>query len=197
VAGPIGRYYADVPNRLVALLIDAIVLSVLTFIGALILSALFGPVVRFDLGAETLNQEIRIANGLAIVDSFLAMAICAAYFMISWVFLEGSLGQRALGMKIGRETRDAPLVIGQALVRWILLGAPFGIAAVLTTAFPSLNDGVIDLVVLAWYLVLLITVARSPTKQGLHDRIARTVVVKKASAVAWTVSAAPERAPVR
>jgi len=44
---------------------------------------------------------------------------------------------------------------------------------------------VVDLVVLAWYALLLVTTARSSTKQGVHDRVARTVVVKAASPVHW------------
>jgi uncharacterized RDD family membrane protein YckC len=37
---------------------------------------------------------------------------------------------------------------------------------------------------LVWAIVLLITTAQSPTKQGLHDRYAKSVVVKAARAVA-------------
>jgi uncharacterized RDD family membrane protein YckC len=41
----------------------------------------------------------------------------------------------------------------------------------------GLVAGVIGLI---WLLVLLYTTAQSPTKQGLHDRVARTVLVKAA-----------------
>jgi len=34
-----------------------------------------------------------------------------------------------------------------------------------------------------WVIALLVTTAQSPTKQGLHDKFAGTVVVKAARAV--------------
>jgi hypothetical protein len=36
-----------------------------------------------------------------------------------------------------------------------------------------------------WYLVLLLTTARSDTKQGLHDRIARSVVRMRRTGAAY------------
>jgi N-acetyl-gamma-glutamylphosphate reductase len=36
---------------------------------------------------------------------------------------------------------------------------------------------------LIWTIALLVTTAQSPTKQGLHDQFAKTVVVKAARAV--------------
>jgi hypothetical protein len=36
-----------------------------------------------------------------------------------------------------------------------------------------------------WYLVLLLTTARSDTNQGLHDRIARSVVRMRSPGVAY------------
>jgi uncharacterized RDD family membrane protein YckC len=34
-----------------------------------------------------------------------------------------------------------------------------------------------------WFIVLLVTTAQSPTKQGIHDKYARTMVVKAARSV--------------
>ena len=49
----------------------------------------------------------------------------------------------------------------------------------------SLNLGVIaSLVSLVWFIALVVTTAQSPTKQGLHDRYAHTMVVKAARSVA-------------
>ena len=55
------------------------------------------------------------------------------------------------------------------------------------TALPDAGDLLFDLPVVAWYAVLLVSVARSPTKQGLHDRAAGTAVVKQARLVSWDV----------
>jgi uncharacterized RDD family membrane protein YckC len=80
-------------------------------------------------------------------------------------------------MRIGQEADGAALTIGQAIARWLLLGAPFVIATMLGLALPAVAL-LSMLAVLAWYALLLVTTARNPRKQGLHDRYARTVVVK-------------------
>ena len=55
----------------------------------------------------------------------------------------------------------------RALVRWLLLAAPFGIASVLTTAVVSGGaEALVDLALVAWYLALLVTTARSPVGAG-------------------------------
>jgi uncharacterized RDD family membrane protein YckC len=70
----------------------------------------------------------------------------------------------------------------QAIKRWIALGAPFGIAQALNP-LPGLGF-ILGLAALGWFIALLVTTAQSPTKQGLHDQYANTVVVKSARAVA-------------
>jgi uncharacterized RDD family membrane protein YckC len=65
--------------------------------------------------------------------------------------------------------------------RWLALGAPFGIAQALNP-LPGLGI-LIGLAAFVWFIALLVTTAQSPTKQGLHDRYAGTVVVKAARAV--------------
>ena len=42
---------------------------------------------------------------------------------------------------------------------------------------------ILSLLGLVWLIALLVTTAQSPTKQGLHDRYARTMVVKAARSV--------------
>ena len=180
-----GRYYADAPNRTVALLVDLILLTVAVFVAATVVSVLVGPAVKFNTAASTVGDAVTLDRGIATVDALLSLLISAAYFAGTWVVLGASPGQRLLGMQVGAESDGATLTTGQALVRWGLLGAPFGVSALLTTAFPGLGHTLFDLAVVAWYALLLVTTSRSPTKQGLHDRVAKTVVAKEASPVRW------------
>jgi uncharacterized RDD family membrane protein YckC len=180
-----GRYYADVPNRTVALVVDAVLLTVTVFVAATVVSVLIGPAVEFNSAASTVGDAVTVDRGIATVDAVVSLVVSAAYFAGSWVVLGASPGQRLLGMRIGAEADGAVLTTGQALARWGLLGAPFGISALLTTAFSGLGHALFDLAVIAWYALLLVTTSRSPTKQGLHDRVARTVVAKEASPVRW------------
>jgi len=62
----------------------------------------------------------------------------------------------------------------QAINRWLLLGAPLAI-----DYFYGWGVGIIvALVVFIYYLYLIYTIAQSPTRQGLHDTYAKTVVAK-------------------
>ncbi|MBA3852575.1 MAG: hypothetical protein H0X59_09460, partial [Chloroflexi bacterium] len=70
----------------------------------------------------------------------------------------------------------------QGVIRYLLLGAPFSLATALT-GYSSLG-GLIGLAAFVYFIALLVTTAQSPTKQGLHDRYAKTMVVKAARSVA-------------
>jgi hypothetical protein len=56
----------------------------------------------------------------------------------------------------------------------MLLGAPW--------ALGFFQYGILGLIfavgVLVWYIYLLVTVAQSPSRQGLHDTYSKTVVAK-------------------
>src|SRR5204863_9920540 len=67
------------------------------------------------------------------------------------------------------------LTVRQAVRRWLGYGSVLGLLAVVPTLarFAGLAQ-------FAWALVLLVTAARSPTKQGLHDRFAQSALVRPA-----------------
>jgi uncharacterized RDD family membrane protein YckC len=181
------EFYADVPNRLVALLVDAVLLTLLVFAGAVIVALVIGPAVEFDPAAETIDEAVTIQRSVAVVDAALSLMLSAAYFVASWWFMGGSPGQRLLGMRVVDHVGGDRVSARRALARWALLGAPFGTAALLTTAVASSALAVVvNAATAVWYLVLLVTVARSPTKQGVHDRVARTAVAKEAHPVRWS-----------
>lgn len=179
------HYYADAPNRAFALLLDAVFLTVIIFVAAIAVSLMIGPAVELDTGAESLEDGVTLDRTVAIVDAILSLLVSAGYFVGSWVRRGGTPGQRLVRLEVVTEAHGATLTAGSALVRWALLGAPFSLLAVLITALPGVGDLLLDLPVIAWYALLLITVVRSATKQGLHDRAAGTVVVKRARPVHW------------
>jgi len=95
--------------------------------------------------------------------------------------MRGTIGQKALGMQVGNATDGATLTTEQAVRRWLALGGIFSLAQFLN---PLPGVGIlIGLASLIWVIALLVTTAQSPTKQGLHDQFANTVVVKAARAV--------------
>jgi uncharacterized RDD family membrane protein YckC len=181
VAGPAGLYYADVPNRTIAYIIDAIILAILNLVVGAILSGI-------GLNAFTINSNpTDISNLLSynpvvgLIQAVIFAAISGVYFIYTWTTMRGSPGQKVLGMQVGNATDGQTLTTEQAIKRWLALGAPFGVAQALNP-LPGLGI-LIGLAAFVWFIALLVTTAQSPTKQGLHDRYAGTVVVKAARAV--------------
>ena len=185
----VGRYYADVPNRLVGYLIDLLILSVLALIVAIVVSLLFGPIVDVDLSTD---PRISINEGLALLNGVLATAVGAAYFVGSWKRSGGTPGQRWLRMTVGAEADGATISIRRGLIRWALLVLPISLEASITPIVSGTLDTLVVLALVVWYLYLVVSTGRDPKKQGLHDRVAHTVVTKVGQVVPWTAPTDPE-----
>jgi uncharacterized RDD family membrane protein YckC len=179
VAGPAGFYYADVPNRAIAYIIDAIIIAIVDVVIGLILYAIVGPATVLSISGSGLGTSVNLVPLLIV--TLAGLAVNAGYFLYTWIYMRGTIGMKALGMQIGNETDGATITMNQAITRWILLGAPFGLAQLLNP-WPGLGL-LISLAAFVWLIALLVTTAQSPTKQGLHDRYAHTMVVKAARAV--------------
>jgi hypothetical protein len=179
VPGPAGLAFADMPDRIIAFVLDVIVLSGIGLLLALTIGGAFGGLVS---GAQTAGGSLddpagRLNIGAFLVVGVAALAISFAYFAWSWVVLRATPGMMMLGLQVGDQADGRSISWDQALLRWLILG----IAATLVTfavTVPSVIGLVVASVALVWLLLLLATAARSSTNQGLHDRAARTVLVK-------------------
>ena len=176
-AGAGGLVYADVPNRAIAYIIDAIILFVINLVIGIVLGAILGPTVSIDFN----TGQVATNWGGAVVSAIVSTLVTGLYFVYTWTSMRGSPGQRMLGMQVGNAADGATISMDQAIRRWIFLGAPFGLASAL--AGVGVLGIIIGLAGLAYFIYLLVTTAQSPTKQGLHDRYANTVVVKSARSV--------------
>ena len=175
VAGPAGYYYADIPNRFIAYIIDAIIVGIIGIIITAIIGGIFGGIVNTNV----LSPNFGSVNYLALlVVAIIGIAVNAGYFIYTWVAMRGTVGLRLLGMQIGNETDGRTLTYNQAAIRWVALFGPFALAQFLSP-WPTLGL-LIELVAFIYLIVLLVTTAQSPTKQGLHDRYAHTMIVKAA-----------------
>lgn len=163
-AGSSEFVYADVPNRIFAYIIDAIILFVINVVVILILSGIgFG------------NNGFGIGS---IVLTIVGLIISGGYFIYMWTARRGTVGMKALGMQIGNAGDGKTITMDQGIRRWIALGAPFTIAQVFNP-IPGIGL-LISIAALAWVIFLLYTTAKSLTKQGFHDVFAGTQVVKAA-----------------
>jgi uncharacterized RDD family membrane protein YckC len=66
-----------------------------------------------------------------------------------------------------------------AVVRWLAMTLG-PIPAIIALVAPPEIVAVVGLGSFLWSIVLLVTTATSPTHQGLHDRWAQTLVVRRA-----------------
>jgi uncharacterized RDD family membrane protein YckC len=173
VPGTSGLVYADVPNRIIAYIIDAIILGIIGIVVGAILGSIGLTVVKFDV------QNGFTYNYLAsIIQAVVSAAIGAVYFIYTWTAMRGTLGMKVLGMQVGQAKDGSTLTQEQAIRRWIALGAPFSIAQALNP-LPLLGI-LLGLAALGWVIYLLYTTSQSPTKQGFHDVFAGSAVVKAA-----------------
>ncbi len=182
VPGTAGFVYGDVPNRVFAYIIDAIVLAVISIVVAIILDIFFGPTVRIRDEQNLLNNLL--AGNAVVETNFLraligvvvSLAVSAAYWIYMWTRMRGTVGMRALGMQVGNFPDGKTLTQDQAIRRWIALGGPLPLVQVLNQV-PAIG-GLISLAALGYFIYLLYSTAQSPTKQGFHDKFANSVVVK-------------------
>jgi uncharacterized RDD family membrane protein YckC len=179
VAGPAGLFYADIPNRAIAYIIDAIIL----FVGFLIVGAVVGAVglrtTTIDFNSPTL---VSFNPVVGLILAAINLAISVAYFVYTWTAMRGTVGMKALGMQIGNERDGSTLTMDQALRRALVLFGPGAIAQALGGW--SILGLLISLASFGWFIYLLYTTAVSPTKQGFHDKFVGSMVVKAARSVA-------------
>ena len=173
-AGPPGFVYADVPNRAIAYIIDAILVGIVAGIIGIVLAGVGLSTGTFRTG--TLDFEVNFVGLL--VSAIIGAAISAAYFVYTWTSMRGTIGMKALGMQIGNAGDGKTLTMDQATRRWLVIAAP-GILAQVFFVLPALGT-LIGLLAFGWFLYLLWTTYSSPTKQGFHDKFANTMVVKAA-----------------
>jgi uncharacterized RDD family membrane protein YckC len=170
VPGAAGFVYADVPNRVIALIIDAIILGIIGIIVGIVLAAI-------GLSTGTLIASTVDFNPVAtVVYGLVGIAISVGYFIWSWTTMRSTVGMRALGMQVGNAFDGKTLTMDQALRRAVALWGPSTLAQFFT-GVPAIG-GLLGLLAFLWVLYLLYTTATSPTKQGFHDKFANTVVVK-------------------
>ena len=161
-AGPAGFVYADVPNRAVAYIIDAILVGI---VSGIVYSIIWG---------------ITGANIVGLIVSAIAgAAISAAYFIYTWTSMRATVGMKVLSMQVGNAGDGKTLTTDQAIRRWLVIAAPSLLAQVFLSFFTPIGY-LLSLASLGWFIYLVYTTAKSPTKQGYHDVFANTMVVKAA-----------------
>jgi uncharacterized RDD family membrane protein YckC len=164
---------ADVPDRAVALALDGVILAGAGLLLSVVLGGLLGGVVS----APTLDSsggDLAIAPFVVLLLATLGVSL--AYFSLTWTRAGATAGMRLLGLGVVDESGGARLSTRQALLRWAVAGTPATLA-VTPVYVPHPVAILLAIVAIAVLGGLAVTVAQSPTRQGVHDRAAGSIVV--------------------
>ena len=161
-ATPVGEglVIAGVFSRVVAYVIDLGFLGTLNLIVA-------GIVGTFRDDAST---------GLVVGVGVLFLVIDALYFVVLWRSgWHATIGMRLIGIRVLRAVDGGTLSLNDAVVRWFAVSGVVSLATLVPAAGRFLG-----VLALGWVVVLLVTTASNPLRQGMHDRWAGSVVVQPA-----------------
>jgi uncharacterized RDD family membrane protein YckC len=170
-SGAAGLAYGRTLDRAMAWWLDGIIVAVPALIVAIL------------VGSGAAAGGLRV-GGISLVASIVALGIHLLYFVSFWTgSSRATLGMRLMKLQIADAKTGAVPTVQQGMVRWLAIGGAFQLVELV----PVLALLGVSLAFL-WVLLLLATTATSPTKQGLHDRIAGTVVVQPAGAATPAVT---------
>lgn len=172
IVGPGGTALADLPNRIIAAVIDFIILSIVAYIVGMIIHPILGE--RFGFGGIFTDVVVpSLLSSLVVV--LIMAAVSAGYFIYMWLKMDGAtVGMRLLKLQVRDSASGGVISQDQAIKRWAFLAGPWALSW-----FYGWGIGfIISILILVYYIYLVISAAQSPTRQGLHDQQARTVVAK-------------------
>ena len=172
IAGPGGIALADATSRFIATFIDFLILGVIGYIINTISTSVLGDNFLGIFGLGTYKVPSLLSSLVTVV---IMLVISGGYFIYQWSRMNGmTVGDRVMKLSVRDASTGGAMTQQQAINRWLLLGAPLAI-----DYFYGWGVGIIvALVVFIYYLYLIYTIAQSPTRQGLHDTYAKTVVAK-------------------
>lgn len=178
MAGPGGIALADVPDRVIAWIIDFIIINVIGYILSAVLGAVLTEqqqVILFGVPTGvTITQPSLLGQLIAVL---LTVGVSAGYFIFLWLQPKGqTVGQMVMKLSVRDQATGSRINQSQAINRWLILGLPAALYQFFHVIF--ILGFLVWLAVLGFYIYLLITTAQSPTRQGLQDTFAKTVVAK-------------------
>ena len=175
ISGPAGLALADIPNRIIAVVIDFIIIGVVGFIVGAVIHPILGE--RITFGGLLITDVVVPSLISSLVVVAIMAAVSAGYFIYMWLRMGGAtLGMRVLKLQVRDAASGGQIRQSQAITRWLFLGGP----AALNWFYGWGIGFIISILVLVYYIYLLVSAAQSPTRQGLHDKQAKTVVAKVA-----------------
>ena len=174
---PQGLVFADTYSRFAAYFLDGILLSILASLPPAILGL-------YDYSTAFPPEPMPRATYLGV--SIFTLAVQAAYFLWFWTGgRRATPGQRVFGIQVGNAFDGEPLTMAQAITRWLAMGWWLSLLPLLPFFAVAVASFAIQAV---WIVIVGISMIFSPTKQGIHDRIARSALVRPAGPTSrWAI----------
>jgi uncharacterized RDD family membrane protein YckC len=171
--GPGGVALADIPDRAIAFVIDAIILGVIGYIISYITTQILGEELLGGIFGISAKVPTLLSTIVAVA---LLAAVSAGYFIYTWTRMGGqTVGMKVTKIRVVDGASGGPVSQQQAISRWLYLGLPLALYQFWGW---SLIGWLIALVAFGFLVYEMITVAQSPTRQGFHDKAANTAVAK-------------------
>ena len=173
MAGPGGVALADIPDRAIAFVIDAIILGVIGYIISILTTSILGDELLGGIFGASYKVPSLIST---IVGVALLAAVSAGYFIYMWTRMGGqTVGMKVTKVRVVDGASGGPINQSQGINRWLYLGLPLALYQFWGW---SLIGWLIALAAFGFLVYVLITIAQSPTRQGFHDKNAKTAVAK-------------------
>lgn len=181
---------APLGRRVVAFFLDGFVLVPVWIVYAVVLDAVFGPLVASDPGGAGIVVVAIDAPRVAL-ELALTLLTDAAYYAGSWVRWGMTPGQRVCGVAIRvaeSAARPAPDGIRPpapdpdrvpaqvATLRWAVLQVlPLCVGSLGSAG--ALPLGIVAGITVGWSGLLFLSAAADPMRRAIHDRVAGTIVI--------------------
>jgi uncharacterized RDD family membrane protein YckC len=174
-ADPVTR---AVGRRLVAWIIDCVVIAALVFALIAGVDAVLGPAIVLRTDAPALRDMLHYDTWILVLDAVLATTVSAVYGIVPWSTFGATPGQFMLGLRVVNQADRSFPTVFKSFQRWLLVFPPVGTIAAFLGDAPAPLAALVWAAAFTWFVLLLMTTALSETSQGLHDRLLGEVVQK-------------------
>ncbi len=177
-----GHVIAGVAARGIAWMLDGILVGLIPAL--LSLTLIDWTAVIDDIARSVRDQRAGEPTVVALPMTPEVLLVTLIGVGVSFLYLVGlwtsgggaTLGMRGLRMRVVDATTGHGLTLSAAVKRWLLIGGPLSLLAVL----PGL-EALIGIVAVALPFILLLTTIADERRQGLHDRVAHSLVIRSTS----------------
>jgi uncharacterized RDD family membrane protein YckC len=171
---PWATRYAHPVRRVIAYLVDGLIVGALVFLVVTVMTVLFGPTVRFD---DSSTNGLIVDRARAITNAVVGVLVGALYFVGSWIRTGRTVGAAVFDLRVVAVDGTRRLSVAEAVIRWIAIGAPFALLSPIVRGSATLVSS-LTLATIVWSVVLLVTTIVDRRHRGIHDRLARSIVIR-------------------